>query len=397
MANKELKILCLSFWTPPIVRPQSILIDKMIKEWMKKGIRPVILTYDICGDWKIDLAIYKIPQLDVFKPFLKIPGMVTFFEYFYFRKIFKIAKEIINKHQINLVFSFSNPNASNILGAMIKKKLGIKFISHFSDPWLDNPLKTFSFFGGKKVRFLEKYVVENSDRIIFITQETENLVMKKYGFGEQRKARVIPHCFAPEDYPDVQKSSERFIFSYIGAFYTDRNPKIIFEAFKNLMKIRELKNKFELKLIGTSLDYARFKTNLPDMIRSYGLEKAVEVIPAVDYKKSLEYMKISDCLLVLDADFPNSPFLPSKAVDYAASGTTIVGITPQNSATAKFLTRLGYKSFSYDKVDKLSEYFYKLITGAVMEKINKDYLNEFNVSATTAKLINQFEEVIKES
>jgi hypothetical protein len=108
-------------------------------------------------------------------------------------------------------------------------------------------------------------------------------------------------------------------------------------------------------------------------------------------------MITSDCLLVLDADFPNSPFLPSKAVDYAASGTIIVGITPQNSSTAKFLARMGYRSFSYDKIGDLSDYFLKLVKGTVAEKINKDYLNEFNVSATTLKLIGQFKEVLQQS
>jgi len=396
MENKNLKILCLSFWTPPIVRPQSILIGKMIKEWIRQGVRPVILTYDICGDWGIDLPIYKIHQMSVFKPFLKIPGAVTIFEYFYYQKLFRIAKKIIEKYQIDLVFSFANPQASNILGAMISKKLKIRYISHFSDPWFDNPLRTFSFLAAKKVQFLENFVIKNSDRVIFITEEARQLVMKKYSQADREKARVIPHCFDPKDYPDVQKSGGKYIFSYIGAFYTDRNPKIIFEAFRNLLGKERTKDRFKLFLIGASLDYARYKTDLKEMAKSYGLEGIVESIPTVDYKKSLEYMKLSDCLIVLDADFPNSPFLPSKAVDYAASGTTVVGITPQNSSTAKFLSELGYKSFNYSQVDELADYFYKLIVGETKEKINLDYLSQFNVAATSAKLIAQFKEALKE-
>jgi len=395
MKLQEMKILCLSFWAPPIVRPQSILIGKMIPEWMRQGIRPVILTYDICGDWDINLPVYKIPQ---FSPnrFLNKIKLTTISEYFYYQKLFKITKDIIEKHQINLVFSFANPQASNILGAMINKKLGIKFISHFSDPWFDNPYKTFSLLGAKKVLFLENFIIKNSNRVIFITEETKQLVMKKYNEKDRQKARIIPHCFDPKDYLEVQKSENKYIFSYIGAFFGDRNPKILFEAFRNLLKNKEISGKFRLKLVGVSLDYARYKTDLNEMIKAYGLEELVELVPAIDYKKSLEYMKTSDCLIVIDANFPNSPFLPSKVVDYAGSGTTIVGITPQNSSTAEFLSKLGYRSFNYSQVNELADYFYKLIRGEIKEEANLCYLNQFNVITTTAKLIKQFEEALED-
>src|SRR3989344_9046948 len=60
--KKQIKPLCLSFWTPPTNRPKAILICKMIPEWINQGIRPVIVTYEKNGDWNIDTPVYKIPQ-----------------------------------------------------------------------------------------------------------------------------------------------------------------------------------------------------------------------------------------------------------------------------------------------------------------------------------------------
>ena len=397
MINTEIRPLCLSFWTPPIVRPQSILIGKMIPEWERQGVRPVIMTYDICGDWQIGLPIYKIPQFSIGKRLAKIPGLVTIFEIFYYRKLFRAAKKIIKKHQINLVFSFANPQASNILGAMIAKKMKIKFVAHFSDPWFDNPYKKFSFWGTKKVRFLERFIMENSNRVIFVSEQTKRLVMKKYRQELQERALVIPHCFDLQDYPPVQKpSGEKFIFSYIGAFYSKRNPEMLFRIFGALQNDSEVSGKFKFRLVGGSMNYATYKQDLQKMANENGLENIVEIIPPVDYKKSLELMKLSDCLIVIDADFPNSPFLPSKAVDYAAAGRTVVGITPENSPTAEFLRKLGYRAFSHDQINELVDHLKKLILGEINPQINKDFLDQFDVSITTAKLINQFKQVLEE-
>ncbi len=105
-------------------------------------------------------------------------------------------------------------------------------------------------------------------------------------------------------------------------------------------------------------------------------------------------MRLSDCLIVIDADMPGSPFLPSKVVDYTGSGSKIIGITPTNSPTAQFLDRLGCKSFNYNEIDELSKYLEELISGKVDIKINKEYLKQYDVRSTTAKLIKQFNEVL---
>ncbi|MBU4375843.1 hypothetical protein KKH38_05055, partial [Patescibacteria group bacterium] len=65
MIKDKLKILCLSFRTPPAVRPQAILIGKMIPEWIKQGVSPVIITYESGGKWDINAPVYTIPQFNI--------------------------------------------------------------------------------------------------------------------------------------------------------------------------------------------------------------------------------------------------------------------------------------------------------------------------------------------
>ena len=397
MDRKKLKVLCLSFWTPPTVRPQSILIGKMIPEWINQGLKPVVLTYDVCGDWQIDLPIYKIPQFGVKKWQARVPGLVVLLEYFYYQKLFRVAKKIIKEHQINIVFSFANPQESNILGAMIANKLKVKFVAYFSDPWIDNPYKSYSEMRTWLVKKMEKYVVNHSDKVIFTNEQALELIMKKYSSEYRKRALVIPHCYNEANYPVVEKKSSKFVLSHIGAFYKERNPEILLIALQQILKNNPgLEKKLTLQLVGSINAYTGYsKEILNTMIAKHGLQNVAEIIPAISYAESLKYMKIADCLVVIDADFKNSPFFPSKVVDYAGSGKIIVGITPQDSPTALFLKHLGYQTFTHNESEPLTNYLKNLIDGTVWPVIHPDYLRKFNVKTTTANLIGLFEEVTK--
>ncbi|MDD5290991.1 MAG: glycosyltransferase [Patescibacteria group bacterium] len=393
--KEKIKVLCLSFWTPPAVRPQSILIGKMIPEWIKQGLEPVIITYDVCGDWGINAPVYKIPKFKINRYFNKYFLIRNFFATRYYKKLCKIAEDIVKNYKIDIIFSFSNPQASNILGAMMKEKLGAKFVAYFSDPWFDNPYKKYSWLERKNVLKLEKYVIENSDKVVFVTKEAKNLVMEKYPEFWAKKAEVISHCFNLKDYPEVSKTdSDKFIISYIGAFYKQRNPELLFKALQKIInKGPDFARKFKIKLIGAANDYAGYSTeSIAKMADLYGLKDNIEIVPPVSYEESLKYMKLSDCLVVIDADMPGSPFLPSKVVDYAGSGRAILGITPTNSPTAQFLESLGCASFNYNQIYELAKYLEGLISGEI--KINKEYLEQYDVRNTTAKLIKLFNEAL---
>ncbi|MFA4941248.1 MAG: glycosyltransferase [Patescibacteria group bacterium] len=395
--NSGKRILCLSFWTPPVVRPQSILIGKMIPEWMKQGLEPFIVAYEQCGEWQIDVPIFRIPIFSTNRYFNHISFLREVLKYRYYRKMAKKIEKFAIDNKVEFIFSFSKPMDSNIIGAMLKKRLKLPFVSHFSDPWFDDPYKSLSKSSAKYIYFQEKFIIENSERVLFTNSVAENLIMKKFPESWKKKADVIPHNYNLADYPEVEKpDSGKFVISYIGAFYKKRNPELLFKALSSVVsKHPELKSKFGVKLIGAANDYAGYSTESIEKIADiYSLRNNIEIIPPVSYEESLKYMKLSDCLVVIDADIPDSPFLPSKVVDYAGSGNVILGITPANSPTAKFIEDLGCKSFSYNQFDKLSEYLEKLISGEKKIDINKEVLNKYSVKNTTAKLIEIFQQVI---
>jgi glycosyltransferase involved in cell wall biosynthesis len=370
----------------------------MIPEWIAQGINPAVVTYDAGGDWDIGAPVYKISQFDINKYLNKIPFVHGFLRNRYYEGILDEIEGIIKKHNLNIIFSFSNPQESNIIGAMLKKRLDIPFVSYFSDPWYDYPYDPpLRPWTANKILRQEKFIVKNSDRVIFVNNQARELIMKKFPLSWKEKAEAIPHCYDLKDYPEARREDkDKYIFSYIGIFYKDRNPEIFFTAFQKIFKEHpELKNKIEIRIIGMSNNYTGYGIkDVEKAVVKYGLEENVKLIPPVSYKESLRYMKLSDCLIVLDLNIPKSPFLPSKVVDYAGSGSIILGITPEDSPARDFLNNLGYKVFNYNQVGELSVYLEKLILGEIKINVNQDFLRQYDVRNTTAKLISIFEEVL---
>jgi hypothetical protein len=395
----DLKLLCLSFWTPPVVRPQSILIGKMLPEWVRQGLKPAVITYDLCGRDAAAIPTYHVPAFRAPRP-VWFSALLTRLAYSrYYEAIYRISRTVVEKHRPDIVFSFSNPQASNVLGAHIKNRLGIPFVAHFSDPYYDNPYNTYGRRAARDVLETERFIIEQSDAVVFVNDTLRNLVMRKYAPSLSIKTVVIPHCFDRALYPPANRgrSTAKYIVSHIGAFYRLRTPEPLFQALALMKKhYPRLEDSLAVQLIGGVNDYAKYGgSELERLIRHYYLEKIVEVLPVMNYNDSLGAMVQSDCLLVIDSDIPGSPFLPSKLIDYIGSGKTIVGITPPDSPTHRVLQELGARSFQHRQAAEIADYLEALVFRHDLPRLNAEYAQTFDVSSTTQQLITVFKRVVK--
>jgi glycosyltransferase involved in cell wall biosynthesis len=360
----------------------------MIPEWINQGIEPVIISYDICGEWDIEAPVYHIPQIAQNRLY-RIGFAQKKLRKKYFANIVKQCKDIIEKHEIELVFSFAKPMESNIIGAMLKQQCGIRFVSHFSDPWYDNP---YSSYKSKDILKEETFIMQQSDRVIFTNAVQQQLVLKKFNRPDySEKSFSIPHCFNKTEYPAVKAKSDKFILSHIGAFYEQRNPQLLFECLAEVLKNSQLKAKVQVNLVGAVNEYAGYDHHkIVAMLEKYSLTEVVNIIPSVEFAKSLEYIKNSDCLVAIDANMKDSPFLPSKLVDYAGSENTILAITPAGSPTDTFVRDLGCSSFTYDQGEELINYLRQLFEEMQGERVASQKLYKYSVKHTTETLVDIF-------
>ncbi|MCU1266079.1 MAG: hypothetical protein JWM21_2397 [Acidobacteria bacterium] len=237
----------------------------------------------------------------------------------------------------DVLTTFGTPMSDHLIGLELKKKYGVPWIAHFSDPWVENEFKGYnSFTRGINVA-LERKVVEAADRLIFTSDETVALVMGKYRDELRSKTRVLSHAFESGLFDLAeQQSGSGIVIRYVGDLYGRRTPAPLFHALAEMAAADpDLLKDVCFEFVGSITDFKLSEVGfdrLPD-----GL---VKFQPTVDYLKSLSLMSSADGLLVIDAPAATSVFLPSKLVDYIGAGRPVLGITPPGAA-AKLINELG--------------------------------------------------------
>lgn len=244
----------------------------------------------------------------------------------------------VDRPKIDVMATFGEPMSDHLIGLTLKKRFGLPWLAHFSDPWVDNPFRKFQPLANWRNRKLESDVVEAADSVVFTSEETRQLVMEKYPANWARKAFVLPHSFNPADFSGAApvKQARSVVVRYLGNFYGHRTPFPLFSSLSRLLASRpEALEDVRVELVGSMSAWMRMHPAIKKFPK--GL---LTFCGSVPYQRSLDLMKESDLLLVIDAPATHSVFLPSKLVDYIGAGVPIFGIVPPG-ASQKLITRLG--------------------------------------------------------
>ncbi|MBN2374465.1 glycosyltransferase [bacterium] len=349
------KVLIISYSFPRLFLPESIQAARCIKSIEKFGWNPVVLTVSekttieridptlsVLLDKKLRIARTRSIEyrflISITERFFPILLFLPDSKIGWYPFACRRAIAILKKGRFDLIYSRACYFTSNLVALRAKKKTGIPWVAHFSDPWIDNPYNDYGKIDGYVNRRFEKLVIENADALVFVTEEARQLVMGKYPKPLLSKSHVIPHCYDTKLFSNLKKKrGSKITFSYTGNFYGERSPVSLFMAMKNIHKNHpDIFDDIIIQIIG------RVNERYRDLVSKMDLGKAVTIIDNVTYLKSLEYMVNSDVLISIEAP-SESPgvFLPSKIADYLGSGNPILGIIPKEGASSRIICQAG--------------------------------------------------------
>src|SRR5215831_4022941 len=160
----------------------------------------------------------------------------------------------------------------------------------------------------------EREVITEADFVVFVSHDTADLVMGKYPPAWHEKVRVIPHLLdlelTPLTKPTAPKS-DRLRLAHTGSLYAGkRMPSGLFTALHELDWNGQGSLGLEFHFVGWAPTDAITQTHHSD------LKDSISWTTPLYYKPCLAEMANADVLVVIDADFDVSPFLPSKIFDY---------------------------------------------------------------------------------
>jgi glycosyltransferase involved in cell wall biosynthesis len=306
-----------------------------------------------------------------------------------------LASHILSQNDFDAILTWSMPISVSLVGLALRKKFTIPWVAHFSDPWTDNPYHDYRLFPKYFNLKWEKKVIEDADAIIFVAEETRNLVGKKYNSWFFKKAYVIPHYFDKDLMNFKQDVKDcKLNIVHAGKFYPNRRPDKFLKAIQELrIALPDLPQKLKVQFIG------KIDSEICQLAKELGLQDMVNFIPPVPYLESLKYIKLADILLVIDApsDYP-SPFLPSKLIDYLGSGNPILALTPERGETASLIRQIDGWIADPSSVISIKNILLKIIKEWEENRLREhcypfDNIKQYDAWETTNKLINIFTQI----
>lgn len=342
-------VLLVSYYAPPILNAESILVWKTLME-MSNHFDLKMLTSALPTGTRVDPELVlpgtiQVVRAQTYRPKSRLLGKLSD------KALGWIWDEqylwaTLGRHDpgaYDILYSRSHPGASHILAYKLKQKTQKPWIAQFSDPWTHNPYHArHTRLRKTSDAIWERRVIHHADVLVFPTQE----ILDLYGqtFGSQniaKKSIILPHHYVPELYqPEPSQPatapSATVSFAYFGDFYGVRSPAPLVEA---LLQLAANDSDLLARVV------VHFFGNLESKFTSIVDQSPVAITRGrVSYLDSLRQMRRSHVLLLIDAPFPNgsNPFLASKLIDYLGAGRPILGITSEKGTAANILREHGH-------------------------------------------------------
>ena len=395
-------------WEPivyTVENPSYPLLDSTLEDEIPDGIevikRPIIEPYNIAGKITGQKDIDKVKggfiKSDNKQNFMnKITTWVrgNFFipdaRMFWVEPSFTFLKKYLSENKVDIVISSGPPHSLHLIGLKLKRKLGIKWISDFRDPWTNidyySKLKLTKWADLKHQR-LERDVIEESDKVLVVGNTMKS---EFYGLGGD-KIHVLPNGFDNETVGnEIISLDNKFSISHIGSMNADRNPRCLWEGISECIKEDvELEKHLQIKLAGTVSE------EVLETLKFYNLEKYIYHEEYLNHKDVIKFQRSSQVLLLVLNNTKNAKgIVTGKFFEYLNARRPILAVGPKDGDLATILeeTRSG-DIVQFNDKDKskvlVKQYFDSFKeNNLVVSSKGIDKYSRRNITAQLAEIMN---------
>jgi hypothetical protein len=339
----------------PLNNPEAIVNSKLALAFLKEGYQIDVVSNKISTDYNynadLDPIWEPLKNLTVFISPGKKRGIYKYLSqlfcslatchpiagcrwgYFAFQTAFEMSR----RKEYDIIISRAMPEYAHLPALMLSKRTGIPWITNWNDPhsvktphpW--EQVNDLSFF---ESRFL-KAVVKHSSWHTFPSEKLRVYMSKYMGGNILKKSSVIEHIALP--YKIQNKVDGKFFnICYAGALYKGREPSFFLNAINAIgNELPEIRNELRIFFIG------RFDEGLSESIWQNNLEGITKLIEPKTYSSTLEYTSRMDVLLLIETNYKQGIFLPSKFVDYFQVSRPILAIGARDSEVESILKNYG--------------------------------------------------------
>ncbi|MDO3694421.1 glycosyltransferase family 4 protein [Wenyingzhuangia sp. chi5] len=298
---------------------------------------------------------------------------------FWIKPSITYLEKYLSENKIDTIISTGPPHTTHMIGLGLKKKLDIRWIADFRDPWTEIdyfhqlPLTQKSI---KKHEHLEQEVLKHADEVLVVGNQ-----MKKSYDVLSKNVHVITNGFDGE-VRTKKNLDEAFTITHVGMLNADRNPMVLWEA----LSLLKDKIDFKVQLIG------KVAQEVKESISAYQLLENVTFIDYLPHEEVKSYQQKSQVLLLAVNNVPSAKgIVTGKIFEYLQAQRPIVAIAPTDGDLAAILetSKAGFV-VGFKEVNKLTEILVDLHSQYKlgMLKVNSVGVEQYHRKALTGQLAN---------
>jgi len=263
------------------------------------------------------------------------------------RRAHREALAAVRSFRPSVVMSSSTPIDSHLTALRVLRRVALPWVCSLSDPWpslvLPAPYHPVnpSLVVARGLRVNLRYarrVLARASAIHMFSRHGLALLEEKTGVPLTEKAHVIPHIgrdLLPRRKGEGESRERPSLkgnwLVHFGSLNHWRFSLPLFEAISDVAASHP--DRF-----GGLICAGFVSDDFKDLIARRGWADYVRFAPWTDAPTLPDDLaEKAGCFLLVEADMPASPFVPSKLADYVCSGVPVLAITPETGATRDYL------------------------------------------------------------
>jgi glycosyltransferase involved in cell wall biosynthesis len=311
---------------------------------------------------------------------------------FWVKPSVRVLGAYLSAHPVDAIVTTGPPHTMHLIGLGIKKKMGIKWVADFRDPWTnidfyrDLLLTKAADHYHKK---LEQEVLKNADCVVTVSDSwAEELRL----LGANR-IKTISNGFDYESLSDNELVDDgKFTLMHLGSIPQSRNPVDLWKVLADLVKMNPaFTSCLQIKLIG------KIDLQVIESIEQNALIEYVKHESFIPHEQTFQQLTSASVLLLLINDTPNAKgILTNKFYEYLSAHRPILTLGPADDGDAsKILAVTGAgKIFKYSDTKGLKSHILTLFElysqhNLKVENNEIDRFSRKNLTRELSELLNE--------
>jgi glycosyltransferase involved in cell wall biosynthesis len=236
---------------------------------------------------------------------------------------------------------------NHLVGLVLATITRVTWTAHFRDPWLDELSDDAVHNFARRLNIaLERAVVTHADSVVCVTEQHSELLRRRYAHLPAGKFVTVPNGYDEAEWAGVSAenagrrtaANEKFVISYAGWLYRERNPEPVFRALRHLIDEGIVDaSRVEIDLIGWC-ETAQGES-IREIAERWQVDGCLRLEGPLTKGETFRRISQSNLLLLLAEGWTLR--VPAKAYEYLRAGRSILALAPTRGAVADLFKKTG--------------------------------------------------------